>query len=430
MMNKILYTLIAVVVVYSPCMAKPKAGAGSPKVSFSGAGLAQSYDAIWLRADAPLPKWETISDPKLWHVMAQTDNQTPTPVAVKEVRQRQAAKINLWSAAGLFQLALERPFDPNALPDSIQIVPPFGAKPLFWSKKKTTKPQDDPLGFFPAGTKDKADVYLNTSGVAGVGAKPQYSIDAAFASPPVSVSKPANSDFSAYLLSFSGKANASDRPAYDLDSFSAGFHLERRFPKPLSKTGICSQRCYENFSWDFAQLEFSRKDKAANLVSSPSGTLSVRKAWYTKPDRAKGILPQAKGSIALNPSLGLEFGGNLRNDIVPGGYGGIFRIVPGAALYITILHPLHLKKIVWTTDYRDRILATKEPFVDTRAKGRTYLARGSRHHLTNQVTLNFNEFFALDIKHEYGSLPPAFKFVDHKLTLGFTVMWSWKNAKG
>jgi hypothetical protein len=99
-------------------------------------------------------------------------------------------------------------------------------------------------------------------------------------------------------------------------------------------------------------------------------------------------------------------------------------LTPGASAYL--VKNIGTNKLSWTTLYRPRVLLTKEPLIDHRRAAPVSLARGTREYISN--TLNWQVgLFAITLKHEYGSLPPAFEFVDHKATIGLTVMWKWKD---
>ena len=274
------------------------------------------------------------------------------------------------------------------------------------------------MGFYPADSKTKADVYLFGSIASGIGAKPSYNIDASIASPGLVLgAKPASGkpDLRNLTLSAVGTVKTADQPKLDPDSFSAGVQLAMRRPKSLDSIG----RSYFLVQWDAAKWEFSRKDQAFNFVSAPTAIYNVG-----------GAVKNSDGSIKASASLdifgGVELGENLRNKLALDGYGAIARIVPGAAGYLVFPGAIGTKQISLTSEYHSRILLEKEPFIDTRGTTRTSFARGSRHTLTDTLNIKLNDFFSIQAKHEYGSLPPAFKFVDHKVTIGITTMWKWR----
>jgi len=133
---------------------------------------------------------------------------------------------------------------------------------------------------------------------------------------------------------------------------------------------------------------------------------------------------------AINAELagGIEAGANMQSKDLPQGYGGIFRIVPGASIYAVFPGALGFDEIRWTSTYRARLLTTREPFVDVRDDDRPFasLAKGTRHEWKDQLDFKVTPLVGLTFTHEYGSTPPAFKILDHRFTLGATVMWAWR----
>lgn len=101
------------------------------------------------------------------------------------------------------------------------------------------------------------------------------------------------------------------------------------------------------------------------------------------------------------------------------------RGVPAANVYLIVPNIWKLNKISLTTSYTPRIPTTDEVFIETRnvSKPRPELTDKARNYV--QSTLNFmlTEYLGIQIKYQYGSLPPAFNFVQSSgstgLVLGF-----------
>lgn len=275
-------------------------------------------------------------------------------------------------------------------------------------QRVTWKPRDpspEDTGLFGVSRRDQAAMYFFGSLAAGRNSKPSYNLDVEMASPSV--------HRELWRVSLRGKAKTSDSLNYDPDSFDVAARMERVYPfKPKGKAP------YTDMGWDILKWEFSRKDQSYNLITAPTLTLTS-----TLGRRISNFRTVA--ALDLDANLGIEAGRNLRNEVAPEGYGGIFRVVVGGGLYAAFPRALGLAEIRWTSTYIARLLATSEPVIDTREGYRSALTRGTRHDLDSALKLKFNEFVALSIKHEYGSAPPAFKILDHRVTVGVEIMWAW-----
>jgi hypothetical protein len=350
----------------------------------------------------PSPDSKTVIDPDLWIFVAKT---VANPVGSR-LKVLTVKPFDAFAQDGQVTLILE-----STLPDSVSSVEVTlllaGQPTLTWRPKQRTS-QNTPtppgpcfsgLGFGAAANRNKADVYLSGIWVPATGAKPTYSIDS-------NMTLPLCSTTFWDLLRLDGKVKTNDKPNADPDSFSAGVSIARKYPFNIAN------RQYLDFKWGMAQWEFSRKEEAFNFTSAPAATWAV-------------VL--AKG-VDLEVPVGLEVGTNLRNHItaVRNGYGAIARLAPGAGFYAVSPKLWGNAKITWSTIYTARVLMTREPFIDHRRNPAGSMARGTRHHLENSVDLSFNDYVSLTVKHEFGSLPPAFEFVDHKATVGLVVMWAWK----
>jgi hypothetical protein len=133
---------------------------------------------------------------------------------------------------------------------------------------------------------------------------------------------------------------------------------------------------------------------------------------------------------AINAELigAIEAGANMQSKDLPEGYGGIFRLVPGASNYAALPEALGFDEIRWTSTYRARILTTKEPCVDLRDDEHPFasLAKGTRHEWKDQLDFRVTPLLSLTFTHEFGSTPPAFRILDHRFTLGVTAMLAWR----
>ena len=357
---------------------------------------------------SPQPTAGTFQDCRVWAVVYKTMDD-PVGARIGVVRCRAASN---YAQTGQVILSLERAVPNDAA--SIEITYMVGDHPsVTWRPKKKLQGQTDSrqtpahttsssgncfsgFGFNKATAKD-ANVNLTGSWIPAVGAKPTYSIDGT-----VALRCEVTTSLSFEL---DGKVKTADKKNADPDSFSTGISMiYNHFP------GQKMRPVNWEVEWGIVDWEFSRKEESFNFVTSPTGTV----VWTAKP------------GINFDVSFGAEVGTNLRNHIteIRNGYGTIARLTPGASAYL--VKNIGTNKLSWTTLYRPRVLLTEEPLIDHRRAVPVSLARGTRESISN--TLNWQVgLFAITLKHEYGSLPPAFEFVDHKATIGLTVMWKWKD---
>lgn len=269
------------------------------------------------------------------------------------------------------------------------------------------------LGVFPVEKRDKADIYLFGSWVSGPDVSPVYNVDLSVAPPPLDI-KIRGGDFRV-TTSFTMKS--AERRSVDPDSYQVSAKMGRLYPVNLGEAGP-----YLDFQWDAARLEFSRKDSFSNFVTAPS--LVFSKALFASLTEQK--LVRAAVNVELLGSI--EAGANLRAKDLPEGYGTIFRVVPGVAFYAAFPGALGTEEVRWTSTYRARILTTKEPYIDVRDDDEPFasVARGTRHEWKDQLEVKVTPLLSLAVAHEFGSTPPAFKILNHRFTLGVTMMWAWR----
>jgi hypothetical protein len=130
-------------------------------------------------------------------------------------------------------------------------------------------------------------------------------------------------------------------------------------------------------------------------------------------------------TMGLDLTAGVEFGTNLRDKFVaankPGQTeGAFFRGVPSATAYLIIPQVLRLKKITLTSSYTARIPTTDELFLETRNTKTPIplLTSQTRNWVQNSLQFNLTDYVGIQIKHQYGSIPPAFSFVQNSGSIG------------
>jgi hypothetical protein len=73
--------------------------------------------------------------------------------------------------------------------------------------------------------------------------------------------------------------------------------------------------------------------------------------------------------------------------------------------------------------YTVRLPRTAEPFQRASLNdGEPILTTKPRHHVETNVNVFLNKGTAITTTYMWGSLPPSFEFVDHQVTIGFTIL--------
>jgi hypothetical protein len=354
----------------------------------------------------PRPDQAVVEDEAIWVVSARS----PAAPAGQQLAIASAAVTQFFAVTGQVRLTFVTPVAASVT--EIDVIAIRG-KPTRVTWKRRT-PQTATVGIFPAASRAKADVYIGGGWAGGVGTAPLYSLDIAAAAP-VREFRAASLPWRA---SIAGTWKTASSATLDPDTITLAGRIATVFPYAFDETGP-----YLDLQWDAVKFEFSRRDRASNVVTAPTAVLSHAINWR-RADRS------VAASLTVDGSLGLELGTNLEDKVAPAGYGAIARIVPGGAAYLVLPGALGLEEIRLTSTYKVRLLATAEPLVDARLDAPvTTIEKGARHEWVDQLSLELTPFVAMTVTHEYGSAPPAFRLLDHRATVGATLMWTWKRCE-
>jgi hypothetical protein len=143
------------------------------------------------------------------------------------------------------------------------------------------------------------------------------------------------------------------------------------------------------------------------------------------PAKSRSKIPQ----IYFRPRLGIEMGVNLRSAVAAADGKSIARakLGTGFALLFPINLPV-LQNITLETQYdrrwplRDEVNQDVNNSVFSPVKINTK----PRDYVKQTFTLNSTKFIGFSVAYEYGSLPPIFKLVDSKFTIGLNVKAAFK----
>jgi hypothetical protein len=287
-----------------------------------------------------------------------------------------------------------------------------GSLPHF-SVEKAAKPTTSWVK--PAKTKNDSNVYISGTFAPAGGSSPTYTIDSKGNYMLHSFAK------GGYTVSATGDVDTDKKKTADPDSF--------HWAIPVQYVSTA------NYTVQFPTIgmELDKKGNVVNLVSAPNITYGLGHVFLT-PDTKNPGAKKVSASIGLDLSGGVEFGSNLVNDYTVanktlGGQGWFFRGVPSASAYLIIPKVLHLSKISVTSSYIARIPTTDEVFIETRHTAKPFpeLTDRTRNFVQNAVNFMITDYVGIQIKHQYGSLPPAFSFVQNSGSIG--LVFTLKEAR-
>lgn len=249
--------------------------------------------------------------------------------------------------------------------------------------------------FTAAKGKEDADIYFSGAAAGARGSKPLYSFESKLG----------------YLFSLKRKGaigpraevNAASESDIDPDSIKAAVRYEKVFVFGAARGLILRS--------DAFGLEFDKDNRNRNLMTELNGTF---------------VLPPARlgesAFAALDLMAGFEGGHNYRHELDEDeGLGNLWRWKFGANAYFLALDPPLFRRIDFSTEYKVRLLNSREPFTETVGGDEvTTLSKKPRHYVGSDLDLMFSDALGVSLKYRYGSLPPQFKFVDHSASVGLT----------
>jgi hypothetical protein len=297
------------------------------------------------------------------------------------------------------------------IPASLAVT--FDGKPFQW----TPPAKACSYVLCPATSKGESAIYLSGLYSPAFHSAAQYTIDGEGI-----VTTPLNSN-KTFLAGGSGSVSTDNRPTADPNSFVVAGLLDWVVPFSSGRAqGLLLQ-------WNVAEFEFDSQATNKTFVSSPVAQIPIY--LFPGPGKKKGSL-----RAWITPYGGLEIGTNLSNAIDSGGSGFVFRGLLGSTFDATFKTPWkYLSQVEIMADYSARLPATSEVFTNTHyisATGKSVslpiYSTQARHHLTDELDLTLQKPMILTIKHEYGELPPGFRKVDNKISIGLTVMLSHTNS--
>jgi hypothetical protein len=357
---------------------------------------------LLVRLSQPLPPLTdvrcTAPDPCNWCVLITDHDKRTRLVAVVKVEVPPNEQDYANAQALILSLASEVPSDPMR----VEVVLLLKNAP---SQTLKTPAVAATSRFEAVDDEDKATLYFSGLVAPAAGDTTTYTIDSRAN---LILDEPTNG-----YLSILAEFKADKRANADPDTASLFAHYERYDPTFVYK-------------WDVGGGEFDREGKVVNLMSRAYVALPLSHAILRRvedPDSHVKI-STVRASVGVDLEFGLEVGANAKYPDLTDDSSGtfIFRIVPQIQTYLTVPAPV-IKKLVFSADYAARLPTTRELFLETRdlpdkADPVMFFTRRVRHHVTAGVKLSLTDYIGFKIEYEHGSLPPAFKVVDHSGKIG------------
>lgn len=248
--------------------------------------------------------------------------------------------------------------------------------------------------FTSAKGKEDADIYFSGTAAAARGAKPLYTFESKIGY--------WHSLRRHGSIGVRATVDAAKETNIDPDSITANGTYEKVFVFAPA-TGIILKS-------DFLGGEFDKGNETRNLTTKLDAIMVI-------PSAALGETTFA----TMDFTLGFEGGHSFRHKLDPDGLGGFWRWKLGANAYLLALNALGLNRINVSAEYKVRVMHSAEPF--TKKIGDddvTILTKKPRHHVGINTDFMFSKAFGITMQYRYGTLPPAFKFVDHSVSAGLT----------
>lgn len=336
------------------------------------------------------------NDPSKWTVIAIDSANNVTKVQLDHVTSD--------AAGSMFSLV---PSDTSPIAGAAQVVIKFDPNSLTIYQMSSTPP----TGAIAAeSNKQNSDLYISATYSPAINSDPQYSIDVSTA-----LMWDLNQQHLNYgQLGFVGAVKTDKRKKVDPDSIRLFLAYQNtpvtKFHGPLQ--GVL-------FTWLAAGTEFDRKGDNVNFITAPSLDFPIRLFGKKIPTTSDPL-------AVLTPTIGFEAGHNFKNAVSGDNGRGIFRGVAGASLLFRFNPKLPaFKGLDFSTSYALRIPAIKEIYtltekIDGNDVDQPFLGSNPRHYVKSELNFRITDPFSIAIKHEYGAIPPVFRKVDSKLSVGFT----------
>ncbi|MEJ7623723.1 MAG: hypothetical protein WKF34_07000 [Pyrinomonadaceae bacterium] len=295
-------------------------------------------------------------------------------------------------------------FETGSTTFSIPAVEPTPGPPL-----SSTSARETILKPIKSKEKKDSDVYIAGEFTGARKSKPTYSLDVKIA-PRFGSGK---WDYSPFF-----NLNASTDPDADPDSVNFGIAVARSFPREYEAHNKWKLRLTSYYFSAAAKFEAEKDFDNVNLTFAPIVDFVVSSIPIAK-----------KSTLTFTPFLGAEVGRNLKSPLRSAQGDGIARVVGGGHVLLDI--PLKkIEGITFSADYTRRILLSRELRYKTNDDDTLSLVEFStspRQYFESKLEFGINKFPNPYIAYDFVELPPSFKFVNHRVKVGFSYKFKLSN---
>lgn len=262
----------------------------------------------------------------------------------------------------------------------------------------------DSLSFTAADGREDANIYLSGEYSGASGKKFNGSVDAKIEIPFRKVIRNRTHTFSPFF-----EIKASNDPKADPDSMNFGLNWEWPIWRYRGDLGAPIRRII----WRNApKIESQRDFDNTNFI------WESRFRFMSRTYAAKHV------TFYFRPFLGQELGANINSPVKEAQGKFLYRPIAGTTL--NLIFPIQaagLQDISIEGSYIRRWPLRREVSFEEDDNGKlntVSIGKSPRDYVTAKVNFDFTKAFGATISYEYGQLPPTFKLVDHKTTIGLT----------
>lgn len=263
----------------------------------------------------------------------------------------------------------------------------------------------DSLSFTAADGREDSNIYVSGEAIASKGSKPNFTADVKVEIPFRKIIGNRVHNFNPFF-----ELKAGQGPDVDPDTMKLGLKWE--FPA-WRYGGDNLQFPIRRILLRNAPLIEANKDwKNVNFI------VDTRLRFISRAYTGKNV------TFYFRPFLGQEFGKNLNSPVSEAKGKTIYRPLLGTTM--NLIFPIQkagIYDISFEGEYTRRWLLRREIFfekTDDNGLQPLQIGKGPRDYLLTKFNLDFTKSFGLSLSYENGRLPPSFKTVNQKVSLGLT----------
>jgi hypothetical protein len=279
------------------------------------------------------------------------------------------------------------------------------ANPPTPQKEKGDPALKDSLSFTDADGREDSNIYLSGEYSGASGEEFAGSVDVKVELPIRKIIKNRTHYFNPFF-----ELKASTSPDADPDSMNFGLNWEW----PVWRyRGDNLQAPIRRIIWRNApKIEAERDFDNANFI------------WESRFRFMSRTYEGKHATFYFRPFMGQELGSNIKSPVKEAEHKFLYRLMTGTTLNLVFpIQAAGLHDISLEGSYIRRWPLRREVTFADDDDGNPQpltIGKGPKDYVSTKLNVDFTKAFGLTVSYEYGSLPPSFKLVDHKTTIGLT----------